>query len=503
MLLLFVVMGAGGCQRDPGAECVGQWAQQGGNALRADCTAGEVRYWRADRPEEVWATDPGTTGSTMAVMVADTEYHYTLDDGGQTVEGTLRTGSLPPALERLTIDVRIRDGARLDYLLVDAACAAGGDGELGYLVLLDAAGDIVWYERVPDATGQPARKVNGYDLMHDEPVVITDYDTVTRVGWDGSLEPILSFDGCDGDGEAAGPCAHHEILPAGDDLWTLTSTVEDHDEPPCSPDNDRFVLDAVSRIGPDGDVTSHTLDDLGLHPAEDPGPFPACGSAAYYDGVFPAVDDLLPWDHAHVNGVLPWPDPLGDTVLLSLRAWDAIVAADLSSDTVLWTLEGLGADTGRGDLLWQLAPGLEADPFGFETVSGQHHLLALEDGRLQAFDNQVRSDSPARIIRFTVDSDAGVATIDEVLGVTDYDGNGLRCTHMGSAYPLGGVDHVVAVCAAEGVIAELVAGDLPAWEARISCQEGTLYGLYRAVPVDRPGATLWTGEEGAARASGR
>ncbi|MFP3907056.1 MAG: aryl-sulfate sulfotransferase [Acidimicrobiales bacterium] len=335
--------------------------------------------------------------------------------------GSQATGSLPDSVP--PVEVERAEGVE-GYTLFDLARGGDGDGDNGFLVVLDPGGEIVWWHSQPQSI-QDARQLADGDLVyiHHETGVrqlsFDRYGSLVRewVGTTGAEvvpeddrgNPVTGDDPIRVDTDQM----HHEVreLPDGN-LLTLSREVRTVEYPENICDDDDF--DGTYEVG--GDVVVEFEPDTGaivrefsLFDVLDPvdnldrtmaGEF--CGP--YLDPVYPDRD-VRDWTHA--NAVVL--DEANNRLLVSVRHTDEIIALRYEDD----------AEGEAGELLWSLGEGRD-----FELVDGGEWFLhphapeVLPDGSILLYDNANRrpgtsiEDGPlpeSRAVRYELDEEAGTA----------------------------------------------------------------------------------------------
>ncbi len=247
----------------------------------------------------------------------------------------------------------------------------------------------------------------------------------TRLGADGAA--------IDEDAEAL-DLDHHAIAPDpdGEGFWALryVPTPCDGDVHPCDFPTEDEPLDRVL----DCEVV-HVRDGKAVwewsaleHVADST--LDAAATTPIYE----------PADPFHCNSVQP--DDAGEVAYVSMRHPSTVMAIDVGSGEILWTL---GIDATEAALEVEDPEGLLD---GRPVLSGQHDFRWLGGDRFSVFDNGSGGAGPARFIVFSVAG--GTATVETV--VEDPDGRESRCT--GSARPLDADERFWAVswgCSETGV----------------------------------------------------
>jgi Arylsulfotransferase (ASST)/Bacterial Ig domain/Bacterial cadherin-like domain/RTX calcium-binding nonapeptide repeat (4 copies) len=104
-------------------------------------------------------------------------------------------------------------------------------------------------------------------------------------------------------------------------------------------------------------------------------------------------------DIYHFNSV----EPDGDGYVISFRHLNAVYRVDRETGNIDWKLGGMA----RPESLTVVGDPLSAT----STFGGQHDARILADGTLTVFDNGTGQRRPPRSVRFSIDADAGTATL--------------------------------------------------------------------------------------------
>lgn len=110
------------------------------------------------------------------------------------------------------------------------------------------------------------------------------------------------------------------------------------------------------------------------------------------------VDRDQPFDYVHFNSA----EPVGDSMVLSFRHFDAVYKIDRKTGKVIWKLGG----TRTAKSLKVLG-----DPHGDEPFGGQHDARVDRRGILSVFDNASKLDRPPRVVRYKINEKNGTATL--------------------------------------------------------------------------------------------
>ncbi len=396
------------------------------------------------------ATDAVATQPVLlAGMRADTTYAVEVDvlnsDTGE-VAGTfnelsLTTGQLPDGLPDMAVTVsdptRMAPGLTMFNLVDlrgDLSSTESDPGvpppPAGWIVAVDAAGEVVWYHHENHPIGDvrmlgdgtilfefndtAARRINlrGEVLEEWAGTIITGRFALDAHGRQvvGDDPVIVNIDSM-----------HHEHNPLPDGTHATLSTelrvLDGFDEPQCGEDPDTFdgtyhlIGDVVVIFDP---ATGEVLEEFNLFdyfdPRHDPAAYNLCGLP--FDFVFPnwlykGVDNQArDWTHANAIEL----DEANNTLLVSIRHFDAVIALRWKDD-----LSGPA-----GELLWHSGPLGDLELLSGDWHLHQHAPEVLADGTVLLYDNgnnregRGTPDAPlySRAVRFAIDAAAG--TIDQI-----------------------------------------------------------------------------------------
>lgn len=392
-------------------------------------------------PERTFEIPVGESATRHVIPVVgmrgEQDYEITVSDGDTDVVLDLTTGAVPdefPAIVVETADqARMSEGFTLLNLLRfdDVLDADDGDhdeddepGRFGFLVAVDADGEIVWYHRTDHPIGD-ARMLDDGTILHeynDTGARRIDLFGQTIEEWAGNiiLGPLeLDEFGRRVAGEDAvavdSDSMHHEVsrLDNGNIIAISTERriYEGFDEPLCGETEDfdgtyDLIADVVIEFTPDGEIVAeYPLADH-FDPLGDPRDDNLCGLP--FEAVFPnwlygaqGFGDARDWLHS--NGVVVSPD--GDALTVSVRHLDAVIQIDRAT----------------GELLWRFGPGGD---FAIDDVADfayhQHAPEWQDDGSLLLYDNGVGRPGPggvgdgvpqSRAVQYRLDADDGTAEV--------------------------------------------------------------------------------------------
>jgi hypothetical protein len=175
------------------------------------------------------------------------------------------------------------------------------------------------------------------------------------------------------------------------------------------------------------------------------------------------ADGSKAYDIVHLNSV----EPDGDSLLISTRQTDAVYKISRATGAVEWKLGGTTIPQSLG---------VVGDPDPSMVISGQHDARLLPDGTLTLHDNRTLSARKPRAMRFSIDEEAGTATVLEALT----DPQSVYSTCCGSARQLPGGDWV-ASWGSSGLVTELTPGGRRVYALRFGGRRGA--DSYRAFPI--------------------
>ena len=172
-------------------------------------------------------------------------------------------------------------------------------------------------------------------------------------------------------------------------------------------------------------------------------------------------DGRTAYDIVHLNSI----EANGNTLLVSFRHLDAVYAIDMTSGNVLWKLGGTPTAQSLA---------IVGDPNVATDFGGQHDARILSDGTVTVFDDGTFRNRAPRDLRFTIDTTAKTATLDE--SITDSSAPTSGC--CGSARRLSGGDWVTSWGSTPLVTEQTPTGQELLW---MQFSGGPF--TYRAVPV--------------------
>ncbi len=350
-------------------------------------------------------------------------------------------------------------GSAVGWVLVNFAHTSGGLTNRMYL--LDAAGEVVWYQDVLPLEPDPKEAFwDGYGW---------DPDAATLLALIGHRRVVvMGLDGRILEDHALEHLGSHEVRRWEGRLYVPVTRSFVHE-------GETWLEDGYAVLGPGGATERVTwLRDAGLDPETDPtfdAPVPRAGK---YWG---------PWlggasvDWTHVNAVdAGWVDGR-EKVWLSLKNLNQVLQLDAESGLVDWRMGDSGEDgaRSRGDFVWS------DDSVVDEWFGGQHGVNRGPDGTLWMFDNGNRNATSAlrdaRALQLAWDEAAGTVTALAAHDVGD------TCSYRGSAFPLEGGE-VLATCATPPRLRSFGPDGAIRWRAEFTCPAAwPSCSIYRGVPV--------------------
>jgi len=289
------------------------------------------------------------------------------------------------------------------------------EGPRSVTIVLNAAGEVVWYHRGDDSPGTPIAHLNGkfLGMLHESEIVEFTLDGSTYRRWHAARFPNH---GKDLEVEAhsipvAAETLHHDllILPSGNFLSLSTEVLEvdhfpsDPADPASAKEKANLISDIVIEFAPDGSlVRQWKLADL-----IDPHRFGYESGAGVWDGWGYSNVEGGTKDWLHANALAYW--AAEDLLAVSLRHFDAVIGLRLETGELVWIL---GTPDGWGEK-WK--PYL-LNPVGeFTWPFHQHAVRFTPEGELLLFDNgnfrawppqppMEAQDHYSRVVRYAIDS---------------------------------------------------------------------------------------------------
>ncbi|MCB0962411.1 MAG: aryl-sulfate sulfotransferase, partial [Acidimicrobiales bacterium] len=405
-------------------------------------------------PVEPPATELGTDHEVALLgLHAETDYDVAVTattDAGETetLDLTFTSGSLPADLPHLDVTVSEPDAMAAGITLFNvrwwgdsetATCATAPPDDIGLILGLDAAGEVVWYYRTRLQVTDVAPTPDGTLLVSVRDLLIREIDLLGNDLRELGTLAVTEYNPTDLEGNRFATdqtepididSAHHELyeLDSGN-LLTISTEVVDLDAeeaeglcdgatgPDGKPITDldgrpigdptAVISDIVVELTPDGDVVHEwPLTDY-VDPIDRPGsdmcvpPNPIAPPNFFY----PEREGLRDWTHANAAVV----DEATNTLLVSVRHLDAVFGIRYADDE----------DGPAGELLWELGPDGTLEIDGEPAYHG-HAVEPHDDGTILYYDNgnlrpgtrSVAGDEPtfSRAVRYRLDPEAGTAT---------------------------------------------------------------------------------------------
>ena len=343
-----------------------------------------------------------------------------LNEHGEPVESrevTHQTPSLPPDFPPIHVALSQPERMEPGYTMFGVVNIPSreGEGPRRVTIVLNAAGEVVWYHQGDDSPGTPIAHLNGkfLGMLHEIEIAEFTLDGSTYRRWHAAQFPNH---GKELEVEAhsipvATETLHHDllILPSGNFLSLSTEVLEvDHfpsdlEDPDSAKEKANLVSDIVIEFTPDGALARQwRLVDL-----VDPLRFGYESGGGAWDGWGYSNVEGGTKDWLHGNALAYWPEE--DLVAVSLRHFDAVIGFRLETGELVWIL---GTPDGWGEK-WK--PYL-LNPMGeLEWPFHQHAIRFTPEGELMLFDNGNRRAWPPqppmegpdhyrRVVRYAVDS---------------------------------------------------------------------------------------------------
>jgi Arylsulfotransferase (ASST) len=427
------------------------------NALRVVCTAtfaapGSATVTLTDAATgRVRTFDDPTVLATHELiawgLTPETEYRWTFSSsGGEVLSGSVTTGPLPVQFSGLVLHAESLGSlvSGVDALLIPSSCP------LGYLLLVDVDGRVLWYQSVSEATGGLASSANAVTWTERGTVLFVGSRTVV-----GEITPTgeVVFTAVSGDDFE--DVVHHDVFERDGFIYVPQAREE-------VVDGTSIVVDRILAFDLSG-VQVDELDTLGLYPY---------ASAAWMIGGYWAGRFLGALDFTHTNSVFVDVD---GGVWVSFRHLHAIAKFTGGPGTdAFGTLEWTAVGDDSSPIFDQGDFALDGtiDP----SFSGQHDVHRAADGTMLLLDNGLPAQSPARAVRYAIDEQAATLTAVAEWPV------GSICPTQGSVRELPNGNLVVA-CPLAGSVQEFTATGDPVWELEATCGDIVAMPITRAIPV--------------------
>lgn len=392
-------------------------------------------------PPSQWDGDAVT--ALLAGMRADTTYTVDvllLEAGcavGRARPATITSGSLPAELPPIVVESgqpeATQDGVTL-FNILDIRDGFGievdrGDEppRTGWLVMVDEAGEVVWFHHTDHNMGDA-------EMLDDGTILVEYNDTLARRinlrgdvldEWAGSIitgRYLIDQFGRRVVGDSPivvdTDSMHHEHSRLPDGTHATLSTeiriLDGFDTPVCGEDPAEFdgtyhlVADIVVLFDPD---TGEILDEFNLFdyfdPRDDPAGLNLCGLPlpfVFPNWLYSPIDPLVR-DWTHANAIEA--DVENNALLVSIRHLDAIIALRWKDD----------ADGPAGELLWHSGPLGDLELLNGDWHRYQHAPEVGPGSSILVYDNGNRRLGPdgqpllySRAVEYVIDQDAGTAS---------------------------------------------------------------------------------------------
>ena len=359
---------------------------QADNNLRFDCTVtlseeGALELIAFD--EEGWtrtfeSESSGDHAVTMWGFLKQTKYGWRAEVNGEIVaSGSVTTKNTPSELRAIEFNAEGEDSSA-DGFLIPTGCPTDN-----FLVVVNPAGDVLWYEPLDGTIEVVQWTDDGTFLMLAERAQIWELTP-------GGEEVFRVSRGSDFDLPI-----HHDAFKRNGYVYALNGDAFENDAGEEFVLDGFYVFDASGALVGEWSLSDH-LGDIELSGE-------GAGMGGFWGHVFPGAIDF-----SHANGI--YVDEEGD-IYISFRWFDGVFRVEADPEEsdfgeVRWRLLG-SSDLGiAGDFSMTTAVGGEAN------LDGQHHPALTEDGSLTVYDNR-HSPEATRTVRMELDESAGVATIVE------------------------------------------------------------------------------------------
>ena len=283
------------------------------------------------------------------------------------------------------IDVNVSRPPRMEPGVTFLPVFDASTDNTGFVVALDAQGDVVWY--LDTSVDEPRRLRNGNFLINDEFIERRRLVEIDMLGrevrhW---YATSITDDPPDGAIPVATDTFHHDVLemPSGNFLALSTEirridAYPTSDTDPTAPTEPRDI--AVDRIIEFRPATGEIVRSWSLFDLIDPNRISQSFDATdFYARSYDDILDEPPIDWTHANGLVY--DEATDSLILSIRKMSAVVKIDLTANELVWIL---GDPTGWGPEFSRLL----LEPVGeLDWPYGQHAPEITPTGTLLLYDN--------------------------------------------------------------------------------------------------------------------
>jgi hypothetical protein len=332
--------------------------------------------------------DPAQSGvfTRDVQLSAGWKFTFSTTTGGQT--STFHVRCLPADFPAWTYSRPGTPAANFYIATPQGGTTPTGSPAGGYVAIFDGHGVPVWWQQaaaadaklLPDGTlawwttTSGGTSSPGYEIH----------------GLDGGLVRTWRTVGVDTD------VHDFELLANGDALMLAypprPGTIDL--SPYGGPGTNATVLDAeIQEIAPDGHVVWSWNSKNHI-------PLSETGQRWWTSAPTPVTlpDGRRAYDYAHINSI----QQVGDSIVASIRHFDAVYAIDKPTGDILWKLGG----TQRPESLTVLD-----DPEGSYPFGGQHYARVLPDGTVTVHDNNTLLTGAPRAVRYTIDLTARTARL--------------------------------------------------------------------------------------------
>ncbi len=335
-----------------------------------------------------------------------------LDEDGAEIERAAPHAPLviatPPLPDTFPVlEVGVADPERMEpgVTLLAVPKLLGAEG--AHLILVDNAGEVVWYYDSYISITDARMLANGHLLF-----ILSDRLGVIEMDLQGVVHSRWHAGGTAraprGSTAVATDSFHHEIYEtAGGSFVALSSELQTFDDYPTSETDPtpleepaNVVADMIVEFDRDGTV----LAEWSLFDVLDPARFGYDSFGSFWNSFYTELTPTFDWTHA--NAVIP--DPSDDSFIVSLRHQDAVFKMDRAGNPV-WIL---GPHENWGEDFQPLL--LDPTGDGFQWSYHQHAPALTPDGTLLLYDDAVHQASPpdppvdrsvSRAVEYAVDED--------------------------------------------------------------------------------------------------
>jgi len=371
---------------------------------------------------EAMAEDTDTFEFFAMGMVAETEHTVTIaatDAAGNEGQDsdTYTSGALPDDLPPFEVTVTDADAMNGEYTLFNTFQwgDAGPNGEYGFLGIVNAEGDLVWYYRTTE------ERCDEHRVTDDGRIIYVANDTyMVEIDWTG--EELGRVSGVDMGIESI----HHEVYPLENGNWlTLGSEWREIEgfTNPDDPEGDTISRNVVAdRLVEFNFATGEVVNEITLFDVWDPlTEVTGLSTNGFWNNHYAEYFELeATADWTHGNAIV-W-DAENESVIVSLRHMNTLL-------NISWP---------DGEIVWEYGPfGDVALAEGTQYLYGSHAPEIGEDGEILFFDNGNQRPSEtfySRLVKFTITDIDGTLTATETW---EYRPEGAIAPFLGDADDLG------------------------------------------------------------------